>query len=303
MPHHPDADNPTAFNFDLDKKLYYCFTKCQSGGDVIDFVMNYLQVDFLEAVRYLRDHLGISGASTPGEVKVTPEMRSKLLTRREPTLREPIRQPEYPHLDLYKAAPEWVRQEVGEWMADVFDLRYTPHGFYKYRVLWPVHDHEGRPVGMTGRTLMPISDENPKWLHTPSMEKSQILFNYHRAIEHRNNGRNTPLFVVEGAKDVAGMWRMGYKTTVGLLGATMSPEQGWLVNQFSDHVILCLDNDKAGVRAAIEIGKFMSKASKGLRIDVVPLPKGKDPADLDKETFESCLRKMVSVERLVRVIE
>jgi len=305
MPHHPNPDNPTAFNFDIEKKLYYCFTKCHSGGDVIDFVMNYLQVDFLTAVEYLLQHVGLPKHGIQNFKNRIRQHVGNLpnLPKTEKTFREPPLLPEYEHLCFYPPAPEWVRREIGGEIAGVFDVRYTPNGFYRYRILWPVHDHRGRPVGMTGRTLLPVSESNPKWLHTPGMEKRHILFNYHRALQYRTKDVNEPLFIVEGPKDVVNLWKMGYRTVVALLGTSMSPEQGWLVNQFSRRIVLCLDNDKAGVKAMIAIGKFLVEVNRELKVCVVPLPKGRDPGDIDKKTFEAALDKMVGVERLIRLVE
>lgn len=296
MPTHINADNPTAFNFDLDKKLYYCFTKCGAGGDVIDFIMKYLGLSFREAMDYLRKHLGIE----PTEIQGTRGRRRHSRGKQREIRRHPEQLTEYPHLHLYPSAPSWVEAEVGKEILETFDLRYTQWGFYKYRILWPIHDHEGRVVGMTGRTVLPPCDEEPKWLHTPSLKTSQVIFNLNRVLQYRKVRKGEPLYLCEGTKDVARLWQYGYRTAGALLGKTMSPEQAWLVTEHFESVHIALDNDPSGVKAAVSIGKQLREVKPGMEVMILPLPLGKDPDETTREEFEQSKQNAVDVERFIQ---
>ena len=63
------------------------------------------------------------------------------------------------------------------------------------RLLVPIYDRYGNPVGFGGRVL---DDSKPKYLNSNENEifhKSEILFNYHKA---KNEARNNEIVIVEG---------------------------------------------------------------------------------------------------------
>jgi DNA primase len=47
------GDNPRAFVADLSKNLWYCFTGCRAGGDVVELARRLLGLSYPEAARYL----------------------------------------------------------------------------------------------------------------------------------------------------------------------------------------------------------------------------------------------------------
>ena len=47
-----------SFHVSESKQLYYCFG-CQKGGDVVKFMREYLNLDYIEAIRQLAQRYGI----------------------------------------------------------------------------------------------------------------------------------------------------------------------------------------------------------------------------------------------------
>lgn len=58
--HH--GDNPTAFSIHVkDGREYWrCFTRCNTGGDAIEFIQKWQGLDFIGAVKYLAEYAGLS---------------------------------------------------------------------------------------------------------------------------------------------------------------------------------------------------------------------------------------------------
>ena len=55
--------NPTAFSVyvdDLGRQRWHCHTGCNTGGDAIDFVRRWKNLDFIEAARFLAEQAGLS---------------------------------------------------------------------------------------------------------------------------------------------------------------------------------------------------------------------------------------------------
>jgi hypothetical protein len=56
------GDNPTAFSVYTDPsghQRWRCYTKCDAGGDAIDFVQRWQGLDFMGAVKYLAEYAGL----------------------------------------------------------------------------------------------------------------------------------------------------------------------------------------------------------------------------------------------------
>src|SRR3954465_4482384 len=61
-----NGDSPRAFHADLDKNVWHCFSRCQKGGNQLDFVAAKESIGIREAALRLQGFLlGGAGASTP----------------------------------------------------------------------------------------------------------------------------------------------------------------------------------------------------------------------------------------------
>jgi len=69
--------------------------------------------------------------------------------------------------------------------------------------------------------------------------------------------------------------------TVAVSGTAFTPDHAALIKRMTENLILALDPDEAGVKAAGRAAR--AALSSGLNVKVVQLPKGLDPADLIKE--------------------
>lgn len=118
------------------------------------------------------------------------------------------------------------------------------------RLLVPIYDKYGNPVGFGGRVL---DDSKPKYLNSNENEifhKSEILFNYHKA---KNEARNNEIVIVEGYFDVISAWEMGMKNVVAVMSANVTEQQIKMIKELNCEVILSLDNDSAGNIAMLRV--------------------------------------------------
>lgn len=155
-------------------------------------------------------------------------------------------------------------------LLDVGLMRKTSVGdrdtFYN-RVLIPICDRFGNPLGFGGRTI----EENSRYKYlntsdTKIFQKGDILFNYHQA---KNEARNGELVLVEGYFDVISAWEMGMKNVVASMGVGLQEQQIKLMKELNCEVIVSLDNpliDEAGKNAMIRIVPQLIK--EGLTVSV-----------------------------------
>ena len=139
---------------------------------------------------------------------------------------------------------------------------------FSHRIMIPIFDQYGNPVGFGARVL---GDAKPKYINTmatPLFNKSELLFNYHKA---KSFARNYEMIVVEGYMDVISANAMGFANTVGIMGTALTKEQIELLKKLKCEITLCLDNDDAGKNAMIRV--IPELLNEGLEVNVLDISK------------------------------
>jgi DNA primase len=163
---------------------------------------------------------------------------------------------------------------------------------FRERVIFPIRDTNGSPVGLGGRLL---AGEGPKYLNspaTPLFDKSRTLYLVDKAKGPiRKSGQAV---IVEGYTDALMAHQAGFDNVVASLGTALTPGQVALLTRYAKKIALAYDVDAAGEKAgtfgatALEalIGQ-LAAADTGVELDevrVVRLPDGKDPDEVVRET-------------------
>jgi len=163
---------------------------------------------------------------------------------------------------------------------------------FRERVIFPIRDTNGSPVGLGGRLLQ---GEGPKYLNspaTPLFDKSRTLYLVDKAKGPiRKSGQAV---IVEGYTDALMAHQAGFDNVVASLGTALTPGQVALLTRYAKKIALAYDVDAAGEKAgtfgatALEalIGQ-LAAADTGVELDevrVVRLPDGKDPDEVVRET-------------------
>tara|TARA_Y100000114_G_scaffold157286_1_gene188900 strand:- start:6097 stop:7125 length:1029 start_codon:yes stop_codon:yes gene_type:complete len=188
-----------------------------------------------------------------------------------------------------------------------FDLETLKHfevGFdrTRKRIIFPIRNHHGDLVGMSGRTTR---NESPRYkvyrselygiIPNYSFNKSSVLWNLDKIYQRRMNiGSSQPVVVCEGFK--AAMWvaQCGYADTVALLGTHMSMEQEFLLRRVANDVILFLDNDEPGRDAMRKIASRM-----GGSVRIANYKKlGASPDDLNEDEVRLAIENAQSITRM-----
>lgn len=293
-----------------DKGVYYCFG-CQRSGDVITFVQEIEGLDFAGAVEMLAGRAGI-------QLHYTSTDESAVRGRRKRLLEVVAKARDFYHqrlLDGRDAGParnylrsrgydgDLVRRWKLGWAPDGWDhlakhldlpdddlrdagLGFMNRGgrqqdFFRGRILFPISDERGDPVGFGGR-VMPDAD-GPKYLNTSTdaktYDKSRVLYGLH---EHRKQIVKAGHAVVcEGYTDVIGCAEAGIELAVATCGTALTEEHVRLLKRFSaSRLVLAFDADAAGLAAAGRVYAWERQFE--LEVLVADLPAGRDPGDLGR---------------------
>jgi len=149
------------------------------------------------------------------------------------------------------------------------------------RIVFPICDHDGKPIAFSGRALNWVKDESkyPKYYNSPEhdlFKKGKVLYGLDKARKKmRTAGR---AILVEGHIDVIMMHQAGYSETVGTQGTAFTEDHARLLKRYSDTAIAMFDGDKAGRKAATESASVSIAAD--LQLSIATLDGNDDPADL-----------------------
>ena len=131
---------------------------------------------------------------------------------------------------------------------DIIDAGLASEKFFdrfRSRIIFPICDFNGQPVGFTGRVFN--SDDEAKYLNTPNTllyDKSQALYGLDKAkVEIR---KNDSCVLVEGNVDCIMSHQSGVKNCLAVSGTALTPAHLGIIKRFSNNLILSFDMDLAG---------------------------------------------------------
>jgi DNA primase len=161
------------------------------------------------------------------------------------------------------------------------------------RIIIPVHDAYGQPVGITGRLIA----ENPNRgkYYNSDYPKASTLFNLHRAKQEILKAGY--VVVVEGNLDVVAMWDAGIRNVVACTGAFITPKQIRKLLRYTDKVLVATDNDNAG---HMSYTKFLKNSAYYIKngelsaIRIIPPFGLKDPDDFIRKYGAKTCREWVA---------
>lgn len=309
-----------SFSVTPSKQMYYCFG-CGAGGNVYNFVMQYENYSFGEALSHLAERAGVE---LP-KIEYSQAARAKA-EKRATLLEINKKAAQYFYYQLRrengKTAHDYLTgRGLSEEMIKKFGLGYSDKysdDLYKYlkaqnytddllresglfnvderqgmydkfwnRVIFPIMDVNNRVIGFGGRVM---GDGKPKYLNSPEtqiFDKSRNLYGLNIARTTRKNY----LILCEGYMDVISMHQAGFTNAVASLGTALTSGHASLVKRYTQEVLLLYDSDEAGVKAALRAIPILREA--GVNSRVVNLRPHKDPDEFIKtegaEAFEKRL--------------
>ena len=309
-----------SFSVTPGKQMYYCFG-CGAGGNVFNFIMEYENYTFGEALKHLADRAGVElpKIEYSKEVRQKAQEKAELLEINKQAaqyfyyqLRTDKGQRGYEYLKNRGLSEETMRK-FGLGYSDKFSdglyrflkskgyqderLRESGlfnvderHGMYdKFwnRVIFPIMDVNNRVIGFGGRVM---GDAKPKYLNSPETKIFDKSRNLYGLIIARTTRRKY-LILCEGYMDVIAMHQAGFNNAVASLGTALTSGHASLLKRYTQEVLLLYDSDEAGIRAALRGIPILREA--GVNSRVVSLKPYKDPDEFIKnmgpEAFEKRL--------------
>ncbi|MFO7735953.1 MAG: DNA primase, partial [bacterium] len=310
-----------SFNVNEERQYYYCFG-CHASGNTITFIMNIESLNFVDAVKKLASDYNIpeliENQNTPVDEK-KKQLRDEIQRVNKLAAR-------YFHENLMKnkEALDYLNEKrgvSGESLKE-FGLGYAGSGdefisfmrekgvsmeimekaslvragaggrvysFFHDRIIFPILQNR-KVTGFGGRI---IGGDGPKYLNsadTPLFNKRRQLYGYD--IMKRNIRKFPFIIITEGYFDVISLCQAGIKTAVASLGTAVTSDHLIMLARHRSPVVLLLDGDEAGRRAAARVLELVMPEDIDLRVAFIE-EKGEDPDSILKQ--ENGREKLVSL--------
>lgn len=279
-----------SFMISPERQSWHCFG-CNLGGDVFGFLMRYENVEFGEALRMLAEKTGVElRRENPAEYRyagllydlndtakqyfkkalAAAPIAKKYLVERglEPETIEEFElgwapnEPEALSMHLLNAGS--APQDLVQAGLSIKTERGLMLDRFRGRIMFPIHNHQGRVVGFTGRILPQIEkaivaqrgsggvgQEVAKYVNspeTPIFQKSKVLYGFWKSKDAIRESKSALL--VEGQMDLLMSFQSGVKNVIASSGTALTADHLRSLKRLSEELIVSFDNDNAGLEAA-----------------------------------------------------
>ena len=305
-------------------QYYHCFG-CGESGDVLKFVREMENIDFMDAVKLLSERAGLQMPQTGFDNQKTAELKRKrdvllkimndcahfylnnlnsgkadehisyILKRNIPSnivrtfgLGASLN---YNDLPKFLISKGYSKQDILD-SGTVNEVNGRLTDAQGGRLIFPVINAMDEVVAFGGRVLK--KTDFAKYKNTKEtilFNKSKTLYNINLLKKLRKAQTIKEVIMVEGYMDTISLYQAGFKNVVASMGTSLTQEQARLIKRYADTVLISYDGDSAGQKANMR-GLDILKGE-GVNVKVVPLPEGLDPDDVIKqggaEGYQKCL--------------
>lgn len=298
-----------SFSVSQEKQFYHCFG-CGVHGNILDFVMEFDRLEFVEAIEELASQLGLEvPRENSGKPSGPPVAEKRSLYDQmglisqfyQSQLRTPDGQVAIDYLKNRGLSGEVVQKFGIGYIPDQWDMVRSRFGRdpesqkslvtagmltendkghrydrFRGRVMFPIHDRRGRVIGFGGRVL---GDGTPKYLNspeTPIFHKGRELYGLYEVLQIYREPEK--LLVVEGYMDVVALAQFGVDYAVASLGTATTGDHIKTLFRQTSTVVCCYDGDRAGREAAWRaMEQALPALVDGRQLKFMFLPDGEDP--------------------------
>lgn len=313
-----------SFTVSPDKQFYHCFG-CGANGTAIGFLMEYDQMEFLEAIDELAQMHGVEVPRDGPDSRANQDQLKplfELLGKVSDFYQGKLRQSE-------KSIDYLKKRGISGDTAKQYGIGYAPDGWetlvpamgggkfsdplskvgmlieregaskggaydrFRDRLMFPIRDQRGRTIGFGGRVF---GDEKPKYLNspeTPVFHKGRELYGLWEARQATRDFDR--LLVVEGYMDVVGLAEHGVTNAVATLGTATTNDHLHRLYRLAPEVVFSFDGDQAGRKAAWRaLENALPVMKDGRQARFLFLPDGEDPDSMVKQEGKEAFEQRVS---------
>ena len=310
------GEKTASMSFTDVENLFHCFG-CKEGGDIFKYVQEINNLEFQDAIEFVAEKYGFkltyTQTSDNSDFKVYQEKIDLINNYFLETMKSNIsrdakaylQKRKYDNIDIEKYSISFISKDEESFNKfcktneitkdDLQRLGFISSNgnmLFKNRIMFPILSFRNNIIAFGGRA---IDDFGPKYLNS----SDSVLYKKNRNLYFTNEFITTTkkkgyAFIVEGYFDVLSLNKLGYANSASPSGTALTYQQLESVSKYTSKILICFDNDEAGLKATERVLEIKNQISKQVEIHCLNLPSEyKDISDVFEskpEIFDDILK-------------
>ncbi len=315
------GEKTASMSFTDVENLFHCFG-CKMGGDIYKYVQEIHNLEFQDAVELVAEKYGFKLTYTETsqtndfknfqqKINLIDEYFKEMMdSEKSKTAKEYLISRKFNEQDFKKYGVSFIDSNVEDFQKfcdknKISDFDLKKLGFisssnnflFKNRIMFPILNFRSETIAYGGRALQ---DFGPKYLNS----SDSVLYKKNRNLYFTKEfissvKKKGYVFLVEGYFDVLSLNQLGYSNSASPSGTALTVQQLEAVSRYTKKILLCFDNDEAGLKATERVLEIKNQVSNQLEIHCLNLPdKYKDISELyedNENIFSSVLNDNVEI--------
>ena len=310
------GEKTASMSFTDVENLFHCFG-CKEGGDIFKYVQEINNLEFQDAIEFVAEKYGFkltyTQTSDNSDFKVYQEKIDLINNYFLETMKSNIskdakaylQKRKYDNIDIEKYSISFISKDEESFNKfcktneitkdDLQRLGFISSNgnmLFKNRIMFPILSFRNNIIAFGGRA---IDDFGPKYLNS----SDSVLYKKNRNLYFTNEfitatKKKGYAFIVEGYFDVLSLNKLGYANSASPSGTALTYQQLESVSKYTSKILICFDNDEAGLKATERVLEIKNQISKQVEIHCLNLPtEYKDISDVYEskpEIFDDILK-------------
>ena len=310
------GEKTASMSFTDVENLFHCFG-CKMGGDVFKYIQEINNLEFQDAVEFVADNYGFKLSYTDkGQNEdfkkyqfkmniISDYFKESMESKASKKAIDYLNSRGFDSTDIKKYNVSFIDSNIEKFQKyckknEINNQDLKRLGFmstngnflFKNRILFPILNIRTEIVAFGGRAL---DDFGPKYLNSSESllyKKNKNLYftpDFISSIKKKGY-----VFLVEGYFDVLALNKLGYSNVASPSGTALTTQQLDVLSRYTKKILLCFDNDEAGLAATERVLELRNQIGIKLEINCLNLPQNyKDLSELfenNPKSFKKILK-------------
>ena len=303
------GEKTASMSFTDVENLFHCFG-CKMGGDIYKYVQEIHNLEFQDAVELVAEKYGFKLTYTETsqtndfknfqqKINLIDEYFKEMMdSEKSKKAKEYLTSRKFNEQDLKRYGVSFIDSNVEDFQKfcdknkiSNYDLKKlgfissNDNFLFRNRIMFPILNFRSETIAYGGRAL---EDFGPKYLNS----SDSVLYKKNRNLYFTKEfissvKKKGYVILVEGYFDVLSLNQLGYSNSASPSGTALTIQQLEAISRYSNKILLCFDNDEAGLKATERVLEIKNQVSNQLEIHCLNLPeKYKDISELYEENEE-----------------
>ena len=288
------GEKTASMSFTDIENLFHCFG-CKEGGDIFKYVQEINNLEFQDAIEFVAEKYGFKLTYTQtndnSDFKVYQDKIDKINNYFLESMQSDmssdakayLQSRKYNDNDIEKYSISFISKDeesfnkfckaneiTNEDLKKLGFISSNGNMLFKNRIMFPILNFRNNIIAFGGRVL---DDFGPKYLNS----SDSVLYKKNRNLYFTSDfitatKKKGYAFIVEGYFDVLALNKLGYANAASPSGTALTHQQLDSVSKYTSKILICFDNDEAGLKATERILEIKNQISKQVEIHCLNLP-------------------------------